>query len=277
MLGLLAPLRSWYYGRESIVQYVVSTVSIRDLRLSQPCAAHVYTTHEGSEDITRSVHSKRIVVATLLMLSGSLIGCAQALRTDTATNPLQPAPGTSSSVVPKGDQAQPDAGASSVPAATEQAPVAQEGATTEAAPAEPAPVEQPAQAEPASEPTVNPALANVQLPSAADLEERWRQMQVDRQPFDAPRTFVSSGSEIVWWFDPIFGQFVPIGEIRGEFVAQASFRIKGQWIGALEIPYQVNQAYGIVVPEPIVQRMRNAGKGEWAEVFVYQTGDITQK
>jgi hypothetical protein len=75
----------------------------------------------------------------------------------------------------------------------------------------------------------------------------------------------------------LYGQLVPIGEIRGEFVAQASFRIKGQWIGALEIPYQVNQAYGIVVPDPILQRMRNAGKGEWAEVFVYQTGDVSQR
>jgi hypothetical protein len=218
----------------------------------------------------------------MLMVGVSLTGCANALVTEgsTSNNPLRQTPGATSSVGPKGDQSAPDTSVVVEPAATtggEAPPAGEVPAPTEALPAEGAPPAEVAPAEPAAEPTVNPALANVQLPSAADLEQRWREMQVDRAPFDAPRSFVSSGSEIVWWFDPLFGQLVPIGEIRGEFVAQASFRIKGQWIGALEIPYNVNQAYGIVVPEPVVQRMRNAGKGEWAEVFIYQTGDVTQK
>lgn len=211
-----------------------------------------------------------------MMVGVSLTGCANALPTqsNTSNNPLRQTPGATSSVGPKGVQPAPDTNVIVEPAATIGGEVPAEVAVpapTEAPPAEVAP------AEPAAEPTVNPALANVQLPSAADLEQRWREMQVDRAPFEAPRSFVSSGSEIVWWFDPLFGQLVPVGEIRGEFVAQASFRIKGQWIGALEIPYNVNQSYGIVVPEPILQRMRNAGKGEWAEVFIYQTGDVTQK
>lgn len=230
---------------------------------------------EQSKEVTSSVHCKHFVAATMLMAGVSLTGCANALvpQGTTSSNPLRQTPGATSSVVPKGDQSAPDTSVV-VPAATTGAEAPLDAAVpvpTEAPPAEVVPVE------PAAEPTVNPALANVQLSSAADLEQRWREMQVDRAPFEAPRSFVSSGSEIVWWFDPLFGQLVPIGEIRGEFVAQASFRIKGQWIGALEIPYNVNQAYGIVVPEPIVQRMRNAGKGEWAEVFIYQTGDVTQK
>lgn len=217
----------------------------------------------------------------MLTLGLTLTGCAGTLPIESPeanNNPLlQQTPGVDSSNVPKGEETAPDAGVAIDPMATVGTDA---GAPAEAAPTQ-APVEQqpvePPPADPAVAPTVNPAFGSVQLPSAADLEVRWRDMQVDRAPFDAPRTFVSSGSEIVWWFDPLFGQLVPIGEIRGEFVAQAGFRIKGQWIGALEIPYQVNQAYGIVVPEPILQRMQNAGKGEWAEVFVYQTGDITQR
>jgi hypothetical protein len=99
-------------------------------------------------------------------------------------------------------------------------------------------------------------------------------MQVDRVTFDKPRPYTSPGYQFVWWFDPIFGQLVPIGQLRGEFTAQATFRIRGHWNSALEIPYHVNQQYGFTVPEPIVQRMKNAGAGEWAEVFVYQTQDM---
>ena len=219
----------------------------------------------------------------MLVLGLTLTGCGTALQgieSPAGNNPLmQQTSNTAASVVPKGEDAAPDVGVAIDPVPTVGVDGGV-GAPAEAAPTQAPVAEQPAEqppADPAVAPTVNPAFGSVQLPSASDLEGRWRDMQVDRTPFDAPRTFVSSGSEIVWWFDPLFGQLVPIGEIRGEFVAQAGFRIKGQWIGALEIPYQVNQAYGIVVPEPIMQRMQNAGKGEWAEVFVYQTGDITQK
>jgi len=125
--------------------------------------------------------------------------------------------------------------------------------------------------------TVNPELANVQLPVPADLEARWRDMQVERAPFDAPRTYVSPGYQIVWWFDPVFGQIVPLGELRGEFPVQATFRIKGQWISALEIPYHINQDYQFRLPDPILKRMQSAGSGEWREVFVYQTRDIQPK
>ncbi len=227
------------------------------------------------EETKSPVHSKRFVAATMIVVSVSLTGCGGVLRTDaTAPNSAAlPSPTLESSVEPKGEQTQPDTGVVIDPVATVAGEVVPP--PVEAVPNEAAPVEQPPA--PAAEPTINPALANVQLPSAADMEQRWRDMQVDRTPFEAARPYVSSGSEIVWWFDPLFGQLVPIGELRGEFSAQANFRIKGQWIGALEIPYHVNQAYGIIVPEPILQRMQNAGKGEWAEVFVYQTGDITQR
>ncbi len=130
---------------------------------------------------------------------------------------------------------------------------------------------------PQASPTVNPVLANVQLPAPADLQARWRQLQVDRTPLEPHRTYVSPAYSIVWWFDPIFGQLVPIGQLRGEFSVQAMFRLRGQWIGALELPYHLNQQYGFAVPEAIVKRMKDAGVGEWVEVFVYQTQDIQLK
>ena len=131
-------------------------------------------------------------------------------------------------------------------------------------------------ATPTTIPTIDPALANVQLPVPADLEARWRAMQVERATFE-PRPYTSPNYQIVWWFDPVFGQLLPIGQLRGDFTVQATFRLKGHWITALEMPYHINQEYDIVVPEAILQRMRDAGKTEWAEVFIYQTNDVHPK
>ena len=143
------------------------------------------------------------------------------------------------------------------------------------APATAAPVEPPAA--PAGTPTPNPAFGNVQIPLPADLRERWRQMQVERTVFDQHRTFVSTGSHTVWWFDPVFGQFLPLGEVQGAFTVQAIFRINGMCVEALEMPYHVNQQYNIAIPPAILQRMRDAGVGEWTEVFVYRTRDMVEK
>ena len=217
------------------------------------------------------------------MLSLILSGCAQALQRaggnsrpglPTSTpgvetqRPAAASTSVTEPVAPQVDSTGPEAGA---PGATAEAAPPAEAAPAppaEAPPAPPAEGAAPAPAAPATAPTVVPELANVQLPTAADLEGRWRAMQIERVPFDAPRAYVSPGYQIVWWFDPIFGQIVPIGELRGEFTVQATFRLKGQWIGALELPYHVNQQYGITVPDPILKRMQQAGKGERAEVFM---------
>ncbi len=124
---------------------------------------------------------------------------------------------------------------------------------------------------PAVEPTVNPELAGVTLPS---VEERWRYVQVDRQPFESIQTWVTPSRQILWWYDPVYGRTIKLGEIQGEFPAQATFRFRGQEVEALEIPYQVNQSFGITLPPAIVDQIRNAGYGEWIETFVYRTEDI---
>lgn len=127
-------------------------------------------------------------------------------------------------------------------------------------------------------PTINPELGGVALPQPAELAARWRAQQVERQVFPASRNYVSPSAQIVWWFDPLFSEYLPIGELRGEFGVQATFRIRGKWVEALEIPYNItNSQYGITVPTAIIQRMQNAGITEWAEVFVYKTQDISPK
>ena len=216
----------------------------------------------------------------MAMLCLLLASCATPLQTGEQRRPLGSAAGGARGLPTSTPGIEPTRGAGLFPQATgvssvETAIVAEATAVAEV-PAEAAQAT-PLPAGPTVAPTVNPQLANVQLPAAADLQARWRAMQVEREAFSPPRPYTSPGYQVVWWFDPVFGSTVPIGQIRGEFPVQATFRIRGMWIGALEIPYHVNQQFGFAVPEPILQRMRNAGVGEWAEVFVYQTQDIQPK
>lgn len=127
---------------------------------------------------------------------------------------------------------------------------------------------------PAVSPTVDPAFADVQLPG---LTERWRYIQVERQVLPQQRWYTTSGPEVLSWYDPVFGQFIQLGEINGDFLVQATFRLRGQQAEALEVPYQLNQSYGIQLPDAVLARMRNAGVEEWTETFVYLKSDIRPK
>ncbi|GAC1643420.1 MAG: hypothetical protein NVS4B8_13380 [Herpetosiphon sp.] len=136
------------------------------------------------------------------------------------------------------------------------------------------PVPTQAPAVPAVSPTIIPQLADVGLP-LPPLDKRWEQLQADRKVFAPERTYTSPSHQLVWWFDPINMAYVPIGEIKGDFSVQASFRIKGSWATGLEIPFGLTKKnYEIGVPAEIVQRMKDAGKNEWVTVFIYQTKDI---
>jgi hypothetical protein len=150
------------------------------------------------------------------------------------------------------------------PAEGEAPPAEGEGAV------EPPPAEG-AEPPPAVEPTVNPEFAGVTLPS---VEERWRYVQVDRQPFESIQTWNTPSRQILWWYDPVYGRTIKLGEIQGDFPAQATFRFRGQEVEAVEIPYNVNQSFGITVPPAIVEQIRSAGYGEWIETFMYRTEDI---
>jgi predicted small lipoprotein YifL len=171
----------------------------------------------------------------------------------------------------------------SAPAPIELEPGVSAPADSAAPPVDAAPSVAPAV--PDVTPTVDPAFEDLDLPGlegSADgqmpsPEQRWRYIQVDRNVFEGVQTYTSPSREILWWYDPIAGQTVALGEIQGDFPAQAVFRLRGQEVSALEVPYQINQSFGITVSQPIIDRMRRAGVGEWAETFVYLTEDIRRR
>jgi len=134
-----------------------------------------------------------------------------------------------------------------------------------------APESSPPASEPQPTPTVNPEFSSVQFPSATD---RWRYVQVNRTPFETVQTYTTPSKQLLWWYDPVFGQPVKLGEIQGDFPVQAAFRFRGQEVEGLEIPYQVNQSFGITLPSAVVERIKRAGAGDWIEAFVYKTDDI---
>jgi hypothetical protein len=128
---------------------------------------------------------------------------------------------------------------------------------------------------PAPEPTIDPVFNGVTLPGA---EERWRYVQQDRTPLNGVQTYTTPGRQILWWYDPALGRTIRLGEIQGDFPVQATFRFRGQEVDALEVPYQVNQSFGITIPGATVDEIRKAGySGDWIEAFVYKTDDIRPK
>jgi hypothetical protein len=120
----------------------------------------------------------------------------------------------------------------------------------------------------------------VQLPGfAGDYHERWRYVQRERTPVsDQPGetvTYTAPSKHWLWWYDPIYGQPLALGQFEGPFEVQATFRFRGQIVHGLEVPYEINRTLGIVIPEAILTRMRAAGYDQVVEAFVYQTDDMT--
>lgn len=108
-------------------------------------------------------------------------------------------------------------------------------------------------------------------------EERWRRQQLDRQPFAAPQAFVTAGSEL-WWFDPVNQQAVILGQMASPFLAQAEFTLRSQGVSALEVPYQINQSYGLTALSPaLLERMRLAGFTDWVETYVFLTPQVRRR
>lgn len=202
-----------------------------------------------------------------------LIGCGRPL-TDPGAASLPAVDSISASTVPGASAVAGEPGAllpspppveASAAGGEAVAEVSQEAAAEAASP----PPEAPAQ--PAPAPTVDPAFAGVQLPPVG---ERWRYMQMDREVFEPIRTYATSGPETLWWYDPVFGQTVALGEINSEFPVQAVFRLRGQEAVALEVPYQINTSFGLRLPDALQTRMRNAGASEWVETFVLAKSDV---
>lgn len=200
----------------------------------------------------------------------ALSGCMEALSTSTGRADQRPAARPS----PTAPQA------TATPATTGMSPTLPGSYAPDPATAAPTALPPTVPAAPAAPvpPTVAP-LPPLALPTPATLtnEERWRAQQIDRQPFEAPRPFFSTGSEL-WWYDPLNQQHVILGRITGDFLGQATFTLRGQGVAAIEIPYQINVSYGLTAISPaLLERINAAGYTEWIETYVFLTPDIIQR
>lgn len=121
----------------------------------------------------------------------------------------------------------------------------------------------------------NVALPPLQLPTVIPMshQERWRLQQIGRTPLPELRQFTTTGSDL-WWFDPINQQAVILGRISGTFLVQATFMLKDQQL-AYEVPYQVNQSYGLTALSPVlIKRIEAAGYKDWIETYVVSTAEV---
>ncbi|NJP06067.1 MAG: hypothetical protein HC837_10805 [Chloroflexaceae bacterium] len=105
-------------------------------------------------------------------------------------------------------------------------------------------------------------------------EERWRKQQVNREIFGFDKPYTTRGSEL-WWYDPVQQQHVILGSFSGDFVAQARFVVLGQGMEALEVPYRVNQSYGLTsISSVLLERIHAAGYDEWIETYIFVTPNV---
>jgi len=218
------------------------------------------------------VQRKHTVVVALLCTTLGLSGCGNALKIDAGQPAGQQFPTATPDALAQAPEgtAIPNTGPTAEVLASPQvfaSPVDSPAPSI-------APESSPPPSEPLPSPTVNPEFTSVQFPSATD---RWRYVQVNRAPLGAVQAYTTPSKQLLWWYDPVFGQPVKLGEIQGDFPVQATFRFRGQEVEALEVPYQVNQSFGIALPSAIVERIKRAGYGEWIDAFVYKTDDIRAK
>lgn len=124
-------------------------------------------------------------------------------------------------------------------------------------------------------PTPHVVIALPTVPTRTS-QELWRSQQHDRVVFDTLRPYRTLGS-VLWWYDPINQHHVGLGSFSGPFVAQAQFRLElnGQMVDALEVPYQVDQSYGVQALSPaLLDRIHAAGYDEWIDTYVILTAEV---
>lgn len=128
-------------------------------------------------------------------------------------------------------------------------------------------------------PTATPAV--IVIPRTAvplDNQQRWRAQQLDRRVFEGQIIYIANDNVPLLWYDPLTGQSLEIGTLRGEFPAQAQFVERSNQRPALEVPYRINQDFGLTaISEAIRERMRAAGYSESVEAYVELTEAVTQK
>ena len=71
---------------------------------------------------------------------------------------------------------------------------------------------------------------------------------------------------------------MPIGTLSGEFPVQAEFILRGDQQAALEVPYRINNDFGLTsISEAVRARMQAAGYSQSVEAYVLRTADIYPK
>jgi len=127
--------------------------------------------------------------------------------------------------------------------------------------------------------TIAPAVIVVPLtPMPETNQERWRAQQIDRKINDPNRIYIAKNPTTLWWYDPLTSQSLPIGTISGEFPVQAEFIMRSVQQPALEVPYRINNDFGLTaISEAVRERMEAAGYSQSVEAYVLHTDDIQPK
>lgn len=120
--------------------------------------------------------------------------------------------------------------------------------------------------------SVQPSIEIVVPPTGSDA---WAAIKQDETLFDAPRTYILPANTMLWWYDSLTAQFVPLGWITTPVQASGTFRVRWQNIDALIVPFTLNSSYGLALDPSVVQRIRRAGHTEdTIEAFIYLAPDI---
>jgi len=216
--------------------------------------------------ITNVVYVRYCWLALIVVV---VAGCGQPLQINTPSPP--PTTETTGPLTPS-----PAAG--TAPRATDigAAPTANQPIEpTQALPATPTISVPPTSAAPTATPAV------IVVPQTAvplNNEQRWRAQQENRVPFGQQRLYIANNDVKLLWYDPTTGQSLEIGTIRGEFPAQAQFILRSDRRPALEVPYRINQDFGLTaISEAVRARMKAAGYTNSVEAYIEQTDAIVPK
>jgi hypothetical protein len=71
---------------------------------------------------------------------------------------------------------------------------------------------------------------------------------------------------------------LPIGTVSGEFPAQAEFILRGAQQAAFEVPYRINNDFGLTaISDAVRERMKAAGYTQSVEAYILRTADMHPK
>lgn len=99
--------------------------------------------------------------------------------------------------------------------------------------------------------------------------------QIDREALDPPQIYRVVRRTPLFWFDPVTGQTLEIGTLIGDIPVQARFRLRSTGEAALEVPYRINNDFGLTaISEAVRSRMEAAGYTVSVEAFVLESDAI---